>query len=47
MDCTYSMDDWILECKDKIVKVVDDVKSKINKEINVGFLGFRDVCDKE
>lgn len=47
MDCTGSMGSWIKTTKTNIVKIANDLKSSFNKDIFVGFLGYRDFDDSE
>jgi hypothetical protein len=48
VDCTGSMEKWINATKENIVKIVYDLKNYFPlKDIEVGFLGYRDFDDKE
>lgn len=47
IDCTSSMADWIDAAKNKVAYIVEDVKTQYpNAEVNIGFVGYRDVHDK-
>lgn len=48
MDCTYSMEDSIALCKDKVVEIVKTVKAKFTTaSVRVAFVGYRDFDDKK
>jgi len=49
MDVTGSMGSWIQQAKDKVVEIVKEIKSKGSSYMTfrVGFIGYRDHCDKE
>ena len=47
MDCTDTMKKWIDVTKTHIYEIVQSTKAHYpNKEIEVGFLGYRDFIDK-
>lgn len=46
MDLTGSMSCWINAMKDHIKEIIKYTKRSFNKEIFVGFQGYRDYCDK-
>jgi hypothetical protein len=47
MDCTSSMGSWIERAADKLVNIIDEVKSKSGKHtiIKVAYVGYRDFYD--
>ena len=47
MDCTGSMDPWISEAKNNIVRIANETKNSFNKDTYIGFQGYRDFSDKE
>jgi hypothetical protein len=41
MDCTGSMSEWITQCKENIVEIVETTKLMFSKkDIEVGFVGY-------
>jgi len=48
MDCTGSMEPWIVEAKTHMVKIMDDVSLEYpHARCRVGFVGYRDFGDRE
>jgi tRNA-dihydrouridine synthase len=48
MDTTGSMGSWIQECKTKIKDIIKDIKNEFKLiKIRIGFIGYKDHCDKE
>ena len=48
MDCTGSMSAWIDKCQEELKNIIDTIKdSNPSSEVNIGFVGYRDHCDKE
>ena len=48
VDTTFSMDPYIDLTKNKINSILEQIKEEYpNVTIRIGFLGYRDFCDKE
>jgi hypothetical protein len=47
MDCTSSMGSWIEESKRTLKKLIEEAKSKFKGTLKIGFIGYRDFCDKD
>ena len=47
MDCTGSMDEWIEEASQNLIKIIDSVENKTSEEckIRCGYIGYRDFGD--
>lgn len=47
LDCTSSMVPWIRIAKEQLLNIFEDVKKDFpHADIRVGFVGYRDVCDR-
>lgn len=47
LDCTASMKPWIRLAKEQLLNIFADVKKTYpESDIRVGFVGYRDVCDR-
>jgi len=47
LDCTSSMVPWIKIAKEQLLNIFEDVKKDFpHADIRVGFVGYRDVCDR-
>ncbi len=46
MDCTSSMGSWIDESKKTLKNLIESVRLKFKGELRIGFIGYRDFCDK-
>lgn len=48
MDCTASMQPWIDEAKNKLIKCINDIKRDFKHyHIEISFVGYRDLTDNE
>jgi hypothetical protein len=48
MDCTASMSAWMKAAKEEIIKIITSLKSSYPlANIRVGFVGYRDHCDRD
>lgn len=47
MDCTGSMQSWIDATKNELFNIINAIKEEFTSIlIRVGFVGYRDFCDK-
>ena len=48
MDITGSMESYLQMAKDKVIKIIDNIKEKSGSaEINLAFVGYRDYLDSQ
>lgn len=47
IDTTGSMVPWMKQLKESINDITDFVKCATNKIVRVGFIAYKDICDKK